>query len=102
MRSKTLRHIIFRSISKGNSVFSTDKLTMIYGDRVLFQDVTLHFHARRRYGLVGANGAGKTTFLKILKGKQPPTSGIVQIPKDAKVGILDQDYFRFGDKKILC
>ncbi|MCB1071841.1 MAG: ABC-F family ATP-binding cassette domain-containing protein [Chlamydiia bacterium] len=82
-------------------MFSTDKLTMIYGDRVLFQDVTLHFHARRRYGLVGANGAGKTTFLKILKGKQPPTSGIVQIPKDAKVGILDQDYFRFGNKKIL-
>ena len=81
MRSKTLRHrhIIFRSISKGNSVFSTDKLTMIYGDRVLFQDVTLHFHARRRYGLVGANGAGKTTFLKILKGKQPPTSGLDSI-----------------------
>ena len=74
---------------------------MIYGDRVLFQDVTLHFHARRRYGLVGANGAGKTTFLKILKGKQPPTSGLVQIPRDAKIGILDQDYFRFGDEKIL-
>ena len=97
MRSKILRHIIYRSVSKGNSVFSTDKLTMIYGDRVLFQDVTLHFHAHRRYGLVGANGAGKTA----AGGKQPPTSGIVQIPRDAKVGILDQDYFHFGDKKVL-
>lgn len=74
---------------------------MIYGDRVLFQGVSLHFSARRRYGLVGANGAGKTTFLKILKGFQEPTAGIVQIPKDAKVGILDQDYFRFGDHQIL-
>lgn len=74
---------------------------MIYGDRVLFQGVSLHFNSRRRYGLVGANGAGKTTFLKILKGLQEPTAGIVQIPKDAKVGILDQDYFRFGEKEIL-
>ncbi len=82
-------------------MLSTDKLTMIYGDRVLFQGASLHFSARRRYGLVGANGAGKTTFLKILKGLEEPTDGIVQIPKEARVGILDQEYFRFGEKRIL-
>lgn len=101
MRSNTLRHIIFCSISKGNLVFSTDKLTVIYGDHVLFKEVTLHFQARRRYGLVGANGAGKTTFLKTLIGETVPSSGTVQIPKDARIGFLDQNYFRFGDQKIL-
>ncbi|NGX51119.1 MAG: putative ABC transporter ATP-binding protein YbiT [Chlamydiae bacterium] len=74
---------------------------MGYGERFLFKDVTLHFNKRRRYGLVGANGSGKTTFLKILSGDLKPTSGAVQIPKDASVGILDQDYFRFGETPIL-
>ncbi|MGE0199068.1 MAG: ribosomal protection-like ABC-F family protein [Simkaniaceae bacterium] len=82
-------------------MFSVNELTMIYADRVLFQDVTLHFNKRHRYGLVGANGAGKTTFLKILSGKLKPTKGVVQIPKEATIGILDQDYFRFGETPIL-
>jgi len=82
-------------------MFSVDGLTMIYGDRILFQGVSFHFSARRRYGLVGANGAGKTTFLKIVKGKQKPTYGLVQVPKEARVGMLDQDYFRLGERTIL-
>lgn len=82
-------------------MFSVNALAMAYGDRVLFQDVTLHFNKRRRYGLVGANGSGKTTFLKILSGGQLPTSGSVQIPKGAKVGILNQDFFRFEGVPIL-
>ena len=82
-------------------MFSVNRLAMVYGDRVLFKDVTLHFNKRRRYGLVGSNGSGKTTFLKILSGNLTPTDGEVQIPKDATVGILDQDYFRFGDTPIL-
>lgn len=82
-------------------MFSTDKLTMIYGDRVLFQGVSLHFAARRRYGLVGANGAGKTTFLKIIKGITSPTDGLIQIPADAKVGLLDQDFSKYDGKIII-
>ena len=82
-------------------MFSVNELTMIYGDRILFGNVNLHFNARRRYGLVGANGAGKTTFLKILKGKLEPTGGKVSIPKDVRIGMLDQDYFRFGTSSIL-
>ncbi|MCB1110433.1 MAG: ABC-F family ATP-binding cassette domain-containing protein [Chlamydiia bacterium] len=73
---------------------------MTYGDRVLFQGVTLHFSSRRRYGLVGANGAGKTTFLKIVSGKKEASRGTVQIPKDARVGMLDQDYFCFEKEPI--
>jgi len=82
-------------------MFSIDGLTMIYGDRILFQGVSFHFASRRRYGLVGANGAGKTTFLKIISGSQEPSGGNVQIPKEARVGILDQDYYRFGAEPIL-
>ena len=51
--------------------------------------------------LVGANGAGKTTFLKIISGSLEPSRGNVQIPKEARVGILDQDYYRFGTESIL-
>jgi len=82
-------------------MLSVDGLTMIYGDRVLFHDVSFHFSFRRRYGLVGANGAGKTTFLKIVSGSQTPSSGSVQVPKNMRIGTLDQDYFRFKDEKIL-
>jgi len=82
-------------------MLNVDGLTMIYGDRVLFHDVSFHFSFRRRYGLVGANGAGKTTFLKIVSGSQTPSSGSVQVPKDMRIGTLDQDYFRFKDEKIL-
>ena len=82
-------------------MFSIDGLTMIYGDRILFQGVSFHFSSRRRYGLVGANGAGKTTFLKIISGSLEPSRGNVQIPKEARVGILDQDYYRFGAEPVL-
>ncbi len=82
-------------------MFSTDELTMIYGERILFRGVTLHFSGRRRYGLVGANGAGKTTFLKVLKGTVEPSGGTVNIPKDAQVGMLDQDYSPFEKVPVL-
>ncbi|MCB1116772.1 MAG: ABC-F family ATP-binding cassette domain-containing protein, partial [Chlamydiia bacterium] len=82
-------------------MFSTDKLTMIYGDRVLFQGVSLTFASKRRYGLVGANGAGKTTFLKLIKGIATPSDGIVQVPNEATVGLLDQDFSRYIDQNLL-
>ncbi|MBF5058844.1 ATP-binding cassette domain-containing protein [Candidatus Neptunochlamydia vexilliferae] len=82
-------------------MLSVDDLTMIYGDRILFRGVTLHFSTRRRYGLVGANGAGKTTFLKILKGTVEPSGGTVNIPKEARLGMLDQDYSPFENVPIL-
>jgi len=82
-------------------MFSVNQLEMRYGDRVLFKNVSLHLGRKVRYGLVGANGAGKTTFLKILSGDIEPTSGDVQIPKASQVGILKQDYSPYQDEKIL-
>lgn len=72
-----------------------------FGPRVLFSDVTLQLNAGCRYGLVGANGAGKTTFLKILTGDESATDGEVNIPKSARVGVLRQDRFMNDAEQIV-
>ncbi|WP_457744415.1 ABC-F family ATP-binding cassette domain-containing protein [Sulfurimonas sp.] len=72
-------------------------LTMRYGNRVLFQDINLKLDRHKRYGLIGANGAGKTTFLKILSDQITEFEGEVIIPKANKVGVLGQNQFAFED-----
>ncbi len=72
-------------------------LIMRYGNRVLFQDINLKLDRHKRYGLIGANGAGKTTFLKILSGEINEFEGDVVIPKSNKVGVLGQNQFAFED-----
>ena len=72
-------------------------LIMRYGNRVLFQDINLKLDRHKRYGLIGANGAGKTTFLKILSGEINEYEGEVVIPKANKVGVLGQNQFAFED-----
>jgi ATPase subunit of ABC transporter with duplicated ATPase domains len=74
-------------------MISTSQLSKSYGARVLFEDVSLQLNAGSRYGLVGANGSGKTTFLKILAGDEPSSDGSVTIPSRARVGVLRQDLF---------
>ena len=73
---------------------------MRYGNRVLFQDINLKLDRHKRYGLIGANGAGKTTFLNILSGKINEYEGEVVIPKANKVGVLGQNQFAFEDYTI--
>src|SRR5580658_5522147 len=77
------------------------KLAKSYGARTLFEDVSLKLVAGSRYGLVGANGSGKTTFLEIVAGDEPPTDGSVTIAKAARVGVLRQDRFLRDDDAIL-
>jgi ATPase subunit of ABC transporter with duplicated ATPase domains len=69
------------------------QLAKSYGDRTLFEEVSLQLNAGSCYGLVGANGSGKTTFLEILAGDEPATDGTVSIPGRARVGVLRQDRF---------
>ena len=76
-------------------------LIMRYGNRVLFQDINLKLDRHKRYGLIGANGAGKTTFLKILSGEITEYEGDVVIPKANKVGVLGQNQFAFEDFTIM-
>ncbi len=72
-----------------------------YGARTLFEGVSLKLVAGARYGLVGANGSGKTTFVEIVAGDEPPTDGSVAIAKSARVGVLRQDRFLRDEDAIL-
>ncbi|NUP12524.1 MAG: ABC-F family ATP-binding cassette domain-containing protein [Polyangiaceae bacterium] len=68
-------------------------LEKTFGDRVLFEHVDLQLNAGSRYGVVGANGSGKSTFLKILMGDDGATTGEISMPKSARIGMLRQDRF---------
>src|ERR1700678_1329673 len=80
-------------------MLSINNVTMRYGPRALFEDVSTTFFAGRRYGITGPNVAGKTTRMKILTGGIEPTKGDVTRPK--KLGILSQDQFAFDDKRVI-
>jgi ATPase subunit of ABC transporter with duplicated ATPase domains len=78
-------------------VISTQDLSLQYGKRVLFEDVTLKFTEGNCYGLIGPNGAGKSTFLKILSGEIEPNSGSVSIPRGMRLAVLKQDHFEYNN-----
>src|SRR5262245_16887406 len=80
-------------------MISVSGVSMRYGSKTLFEDVTTTFSAGRRYGLTGPNGAGKSTFMKLLTGEQPPQRGSVSRPE--KLGVLRQDHFAFDDDRVV-
>ncbi|HEY4186318.1 MAG TPA: ATP-binding cassette domain-containing protein [Polyangia bacterium] len=82
-------------------MIATTNLAKEYGARVLFADVSLQLNPGSRYGLVGANGSGKTTFLKVLAGDEEASAGTFTIAKRARVGVLRQDRFLDDDAIIL-
>jgi ATPase subunit of ABC transporter with duplicated ATPase domains len=82
-------------------MISVSRLGKQYGPRTLFEDVSLELNADERYGLVGANGSGKTTFLKILAGDEPASDGAVTYAKNLRLGVLRQDQFTADDDRII-
>ncbi len=78
-------------------MIATQGLSLQYGKRVLFEDVTLRFTEDNCYGLIGPNGAGKSTFLKILAGEIEPNSGSVIVPAGLRLAVLKQDHFVYND-----
>ncbi|MBS1958780.1 MAG: ATP-binding cassette domain-containing protein [Bdellovibrionales bacterium] len=82
-------------------MISTDGISLSYGSHKLFEDVSIKFVPGNCYGLIGANGAGKSTFLKILSGEVQPNAGTVNIPADERLGILRQNHFQFDDIEVL-
>ena len=76
-------------------------LAKAYGSQTLFSDVSLQLNPGCRYGLVGANGSGKTTLLRILSGTEDSSGGTVSSPKRLRVGVLEQDHFRYEDTPII-
>ena len=82
-------------------MISLSNLSKSFGGRTLFAGASLQFNRGERYGIVGANGSGKSTFLKILAGQDSATDGEISIPKRAVVGVLEQDHFQYEDERIL-
>jgi ATPase subunit of ABC transporter with duplicated ATPase domains len=82
-------------------MISTQGVTLAYGQRVLFQDVSLKFLPGHCYGLIGANGAGKSTFLKILSGEIQPDHGNVFVTPGQRLAVLKQNQFEFDDVEVL-
>jgi ATPase subunit of ABC transporter with duplicated ATPase domains len=80
-------------------MLSVNNISMRFGPRVLFEDVTCTFMAGRRYAITGPNGAGKSTLMKILTGELEPTKGSITRPK--KLGILRQDQFAFDEFRVI-
>jgi ATPase subunit of ABC transporter with duplicated ATPase domains len=76
-------------------------IAMQFGAKPLFSDVTVKFGGGNRYGLIGANGCGKSTFMKILGGELEPSAGTVAIDSNERVGRLRQDQFAFEDQRVL-
>lgn len=77
------------------------KLSMDFGKKILFEEVELILLPSQRYGVVGANGSGKSSLLKILAGEDTPTQGSVEKAKDLTVGILKQDHFRYENDRLI-
>lgn len=82
-------------------MISTNGITLRYGKRALFEDVTIKFTPGNCYGLIGANGAGKSTFLKILSGEVEQTKGEVNITPGERLAILKQNHFEFDEFEVL-
>src|SRR6185436_8290125 len=80
-------------------VISVSNVTMRYGAKLLFEDVSTAFTPGKRYGLTGPNGSGKSTFMKVLTGELDPHKGTVVRPK--KFGVLRQDQFAFDAYRVI-
>ncbi|MDI7202863.1 ABC-F family ATPase [Leptospira santarosai] len=82
-------------------MISTSGLTLNFGKKILFENVTVKFKENCRYGLIGANGSGKSTFMKILAGMEQGANGSVSIDAGIKVGYLKQDHFEYENETVL-
>jgi ATPase subunit of ABC transporter with duplicated ATPase domains len=82
-------------------MIAANNVSLQYGKRVLFDDVNVKFGSGNCYGVIGANGAGKSTFLKILAGDLSPNSGTVTLSPGKRMAVLRQDHFEFDEVSVL-
>src|SRR5574344_475360 len=82
-------------------MITVSNLEVQYGKRVLFKDINLKFTPGNCYGVIGANGAGKSTFLKVLSGDVTPTRGSVAFGPNERLSVLRQDHFEYDDQTVL-
>jgi ATPase subunit of ABC transporter with duplicated ATPase domains len=82
-------------------MITTNNVSLQFGKRVLYKDVNLKFTPGNCYGIIGANGAGKSTFLKLLSGEIEPTGGNIEITPGERLAVLQQDHYAFDDYEVL-
>ncbi|MEC8884795.1 MAG: ATP-binding cassette domain-containing protein, partial [Bacteroidota bacterium] len=82
-------------------MLSVSNLSVQFGKRVLFDEVNVSFTQGNCYGIIGANGAGKSTFLKIISGKEDPTSGHVHLEPGKRMSVLEQDHYAYDEHTVL-
>ena len=82
-------------------MITVSNVSLQFGGSTLFKNVNLKFTNGNCYGVIGANGAGKSTFLKILCGELEPTTGEVSIPKELRLSVLKQDHFAYDEYNVL-
>ncbi len=82
-------------------MLTISNLSVQFGKRILFDEVNVKFTEGNCYGIIGANGSGKSTFLKILSGKMDATSGFVQLDKGKRMSVLTQDHFAYDEYQVL-
>lgn len=82
-------------------MISVNNVTIRFGKKALFEDVNIKFVEGECYGLIGANGAGKSTFLKVLTGQLEPSKGDVTITKGQRLSFLEQDHFKYDEQPVI-
>ena len=82
-------------------MISASDISMRFGQQTLFENVSVKFNPGCRYGLIGANGSGKSTFMKILTGQQQPTTGSIAVDKECRIGFLKQNHYDYEEVPIL-
>ena len=82
-------------------MLSANNVTVRFGKRVLFEEVNIRFGKGNCYGIIGANGAGKSTFLKVLSGEIEPSKGDVSFDKGERLSVLKQDHFAYEEYTVI-
>ena len=82
-------------------MLTTSNVSLRFGARYLFEDITIKFSQGNRYGLIGANGSGKSTFMKILSGEITPNTGSISTDPHERIAVLSQNQFAFDDHLVI-
>ncbi|MCL2559330.1 MAG: ATP-binding cassette domain-containing protein [Turicibacter sp.] len=82
-------------------MLNVSNVSLRFADKKLFEDVSIKFNPGHCYGVIGANGAGKSTFLRVLSGETEPNSGEVNYPKGLRMSVLKQDHYQYDDMVVL-
>ena len=91
-----MKYEITKEETKETRMITVNDVSLNFSGQTLFKHVDLKFTPGNCYGIIGANGAGKTTFLRILSGDLEPTTGEVVISKDQRMSVLKQDHFQYA------